>query len=83
MSYETRISRETPHSYEMRFINSMRQFMAKHPETDYNNLDGILKAISRITKASPDYLLSVALTDTQAQDYLLRVLSKLDNKKVA
>ena len=76
----TRLSHETPHSYEMRFINSMRQFMAKHPGTDYNNLDGVLKHISRITKASPDTLLAVALVDRQARDYLLGVLKRLESK---
>ena len=76
----TRLSHETPHSYEMRFIRSMREFMVKHPETDYHNLDGILKVISRITKATPDYLLSVALADTKARDYLLSVLKRLESK---
>jgi hypothetical protein len=58
----------------------MREFMVKHPETDYHNLDGILKVISRITKATPDYLLSVALFDTKAEDYLLSALKRLESK---
>jgi hypothetical protein len=58
----------------------MRQFMAKHPGTDYNNLDGILKVISRITEATPLYILSVALVDEKAREYLLGVLKRLESK---
>ena len=66
-------------SYEFKLLNAMRQFMVEHPETDYNNLDGVLKVISRITEATPLYLLSVALDDEKAREYLLGVLKRLEN----
>ena len=66
-------------SYEMKLLNAMRQFIDEHPETDYNNLDGVLKAISRITEATPLYLLSTALVDKKARDYLVGVLKRLEN----
>jgi hypothetical protein len=60
----------------MRQISKMRSFMNLYPELDYSQLDGLLKHISRITKASPDRLLDSALIDKDCGEYLAKATLK-------
>lgn len=66
-------------SYEMKLVAMLRQFMVKYPQTDYNNLDGLVKHISRQFGLAPDTILAVALTDNKSARYLIDALKKLEN----
>jgi hypothetical protein len=66
-------------SYEMKLVAMLRQFMVKYPKTDYNNLDGLVKHISRQFGLEPVSILAVALTDRKSANYLLGALKKLEN----
>jgi hypothetical protein len=66
-------------SYEMKLVAMLRQFMVKYPKTDYNNLDGLVKHISRQFGLEPVSILAVALTDRKSAQYLLGALKKLEN----
>jgi len=66
-------------SYEMKLVAMLRQFMVKYPKTDYNNLDGLVKHLSRQYGLAPDSILAVALTDRKLANYLLGALKKLEN----
>lgn len=66
-------------SYEMKLVAMLRQFMVKYPKTDYNNLDGLVKHLSRQYGLAPDSILAVALVDTQSAKFLLGALQKLEN----
>jgi hypothetical protein len=66
-------------SYEMKLVAMLRQFMVKYPKTDYNNLDGLVKHLSRQYGLAPDSILAVALTDNKSAKYLLGALKKLEN----
>ena len=66
-------------SYEMKLVAMLRQFMAKYPKTDYNNLDGLVKHLSRQYGLAPDSILAVALTDNKSAKFLLGALKKLEN----
>ena len=66
-------------SYEMKLVLMLRQFMAKYPKTNYNNLDGLVKHLSRQYGLAPDSILAVALTDKQSAKFLLGALNKLEN----
>ena len=63
--------------------SKMQTFLARHPELDYDQLDGTLKAISRITKTSPDTLLAVALTDNKCSAYLIKTVLKFQSQITA
>ena len=52
--------------------SKIQTFLARHPELEYDQLDGTLKAISRITETSPDTLLAVALIIKEAELYLVK-----------
>jgi hypothetical protein len=66
-------------SYEMKLVAMLRQFMVKYPKTDYNNLDGLVKHLSRQYGLAPDSILAVALTDNKSAKFLLGALKKLEN----
>ena len=66
-------------SYEMKLVAMLREFMVKYPKTDYNNLDGLVKHISRQFGMAPDTILAVALTDKQSAKFLLGALKRLEN----
>ena len=61
------------------WVAMLRQFMVKYPKTDYNNLDGLVKHLSRQYGLAPDSILAVALTDNKSAKYLLGALKKLEN----
>ena len=52
--------------------SKIQTFLARHPELEYDQLDGTLKAISRITETSADTLLAVALISLEADRYLVK-----------
>ena len=60
--------------------SKMVQFITRYPQLDYGQLDGTLKAISRLTKASPDTLLAVALVDRDCAAYLVKTVMKFQDQ---
>jgi len=61
-------------------MSKVGQFLAKHPKVDGYTLICVLDEISRRVKVSPDTLLSVALVDSKAADFLIRTVAKLEPK---
>ena len=64
----------------MRLASRMQGFLARYPELDYSQLDGVLKHISRITKTSPDTLLVAAMADKDCGRYLANLTLKLQGQ---
>ena len=60
-------------------MTKVSQFIRKYPSVDGYTLICVLQEISRRTQASPDTLLSVALVDKNAADYLIGVVSRLQD----
>ena len=61
-------------------MSKVAQFLGKHPAVDGYTLICVLEEISRRVKVSPDTLLSVALVDSKAADFLIRTVAKLEPK---
>ena len=64
----------------MRLATRMQNFLARYPELEYSQLDGVLKHISRITKTSPDTLLVAAMADKDCGRYLANLTLKLQGQ---
>jgi hypothetical protein len=66
-------------------MSKVAQFLNKHPKVDGYTLICVLEEISRrVSKTAPtsvDTLLSVALVDQNAADYLVGVCNRLDNQE--
>lgn len=67
----------------MRLATRMQSFLARYPELEYSQLDGVLKHISRITKTSPDTLLVAAMADKDCGRYLANITLKLQGQSSA
>jgi len=61
-------------------MSKVAQFLGKHPGVDGYTLICVLDEISRRVKVSADTLLSVALVDSKAADFLIRTVAKLEPK---
>ena len=62
-------------------LSKMQKFLARHPELEYDQLDGALKAMSRSAKVSPDSLLAVALIVKEAQLQLASAVLRLQAQR--
>ena len=61
-------------------MSKVAQFLVKHPKVDGYTLICVLEEISRRVHVSADTLLSVALVDSKAANYLIRTVAKLEPK---
>ena len=61
-------------------MTKVSQFVKKY-DVDGYTLIQTLEFISRQVKVSPDYLLSVALVDSNAAEYLIGCVNRLQNQE--
>lgn len=61
-------------------MSKVAQFLKMHPKVDGYTLICVLDEISRRVKVSADTLLSVALVDSKAANFLIRTVAKLEPK---
>lgn len=56
------------------------QFLSRHPTVDGYTLICVLEHISRRVHVSRDSLLATALVDAQAEQYLVRTVTRFQNE---